>query len=143
MNHYRPYNVYNNQADRMPYRHQSAIPLWDDLMQFAQQRPGLVIVGALVGGYLLSRYWGSNDQSSHYRGEPTGYRPMWSYAPERSDSGQEAYRQERPRPADHMGATEDQMSNRFASPTRHDLEEGTMGTTGSAYELDPDSITAG
>ncbi len=143
MNDYRPYNTYNNRAYNTHYRQQSAIPIWDDLVRFAQDRPGVVIIGALVGGYLLSRYWGSNDQSSRYRGENSGYRPMWSYAPAQSDPDSLAYHQPRPRPADHMGATEDQMSNRFASPTRHDLEEGTMGTTGSAYELDPDSITAG
>jgi hypothetical protein len=136
MNDYRPYNAYRYNDREYSYRNrqQSGIPLWDDLLNLAQQRPGLVLAGALFGGFLLARYWSSNDQASHYRGEDAGYRPMWTYAPER---------QERPRPADHMGATEDQMSNRFADPSRHELQEGSMGTTGSAYEMDPDSITAG
>ncbi len=143
MNDYRPYNVYENRQYRNTNRQQSAIPLWDDLMHFAQQRPGLVVAGALLGGFLLSRYWSNNNQPVDYRGENAGYRPMWSYASERPRPEHPSYRQERSRPADHMGATEDQMSNRFANPSRHDLEEGATGTTGSAYELDPDSITAG
>jgi hypothetical protein len=147
MNPYRPYTNerHNDYAQRTYYRaaQRSNIPVWNEVVDLARQRPGIVIAGALLGGFLLARYLSNKDQPAHYRGEEYSYRPMWSHAPRQAQTDERHYQQQPSRPVDHMGATEDQMSDRFADPSRPALEEGAAGTTGSAYELDPNSITAG
>lgn len=133
--------------------YQTSNTFLDELRNFAQERPGFAIAGALLGGFLIARYLLNNEQTVDYRRQENSYRPMWSYAPDqdsaagRSPANQvergRAYQPLHNRPADHMGATEDQMSDRFADPSQADLDEGATGTTGTVYEMDPDSITAG
>lgn len=45
-------------------------------------------------------------------------------------------------PSARLGATEDQMED-LATPSTHALDTGTAGSTGAAYDLDPNSITGG
>jgi len=113
----------------------------EEISNFARQQPLLAIAGAVVGGFLLARYWSNQQSRSH--AEQSGYRPIWSYAPDRPTADYRPQRPQPPRPADHMGATEDQMSKRMATPSQRELEQGAKGTTGTIYDLDPDSITAG
>lgn len=134
---YRNQYPYANQPNRRP---QSG--LLAKISDFTRRQPLLAMAGAVVGGLLLARYL-SKQQSPTHHYEQDGYRPMWSYAPARPTAGYGPQRAQPPRPADHMGATEDQMSDRIATPSRRELEQGAKGTTGSVYELDPDSITAG
>jgi len=113
------------------------------IRHFVQQQPGFALVGAVVGGFLLARYLGEREATRQAPTTGDHYRPMWTYA---SDTSRPAAPQPRPmahRPADHMGATEGQMSDQFADPSEADLEEGTVGTTGEVYEMDRDGITAG
>lgn len=128
-------------ANQFNQRSQSG--LVGEISNFARQQPLLAMAGALVGGFLLARYWSNQQSPRRSQQEQGGYRPIWSYAPDRPTVGYGPQRPQPPRPADHMGATEDQMSNRMATPSQRELEEGAKGTTGSVYELDPDSITAG
>jgi len=147
---------YNNypyaDAQYGPYPIQQAQPgLLAQISDFARRQPILAMAGAVVGGLLLARYLTNQSGSSQSYGQVTGgyqgagnsYRPMWSYAPVRPNPAYRPQTAQPQRPADHMGATEDQMSNDFADPSRRELEQGAKGTTGTVYDLDPDSITAG
>lgn len=118
-----------------------------EISDFARRQPIVAMAAALVGGLLLARYL-TNQNSSAYvqdrdQSQGNSYRPMWSYAPDRPNPAYQAQTPPQQRPADRMGAMEDQMSNDFADPSRHELEQGAKGTTGTVYDLDPDSITAG
>lgn len=128
------------------YHNQYSAPqsLLQSLRTYVQRQPELALAGALVGGYLLARYL--NRDSRHITGpnhQPEYYRPIWADAPRQPHSRYPASRPMAQRPADHMGATEVQMSNDFAEPSEADLEQGAAGTTGAVYEMDKDSITAG
>ena len=145
MSNYRPYNSYqrysNTQQHPNPYRAEQG-PM-GTLRHFVQQQPGIALVGAIVGGFLLARYLGERDAQRHATATSDHYRPMWTYAAEEPRHPAPPYRPMAQRPADHMGATEEQMSDQFADPSQSDLEDGTVGTTGRVYEMDPDGITAG
>jgi len=114
----------------------NATGIWSNVTGFFRRQPEWVLAGAVVGGALLA-FWvrnatqpstGSSYHGYTYRGD----RQRWNTLDDAP------YR----RPADHLGATEDQMAD-LTAPSRRDLEAGSAGAPGAAYELDPDSITAG
>ncbi len=158
MSNYRPNENYRSNNDPYadpqygPYPMQhSQSGLLAQISDFARRQPLLAMAGAVVGGLLLARYLTTQSSSSPSYGQVQGgyqgagniYRPMWSYAPVQSNPADRPQTPQQRRPADRMGATEDQMSNDFADPSRRELEQGAKGTTGTVYDLDPDSITAG
>ncbi len=105
--------------------------LWSSFTQFASRQPELVIAGALIGGALVAfLIRGAGTQSSE---QGQGQRRM---AHNRDASPHRM-------PSTRLGATEDQMSDNFVTPSSHALEAGSGGTTGAIYDLDPDSLTSG
>lgn len=150
MSNYRPadnnrskYSAYGNAPYPNHPVHRSQSGLLAEISDFARRQPLLAMAGALVGGLLLARYLTNQSASNRHQAQHPGYRPLWSYAPDHPESPYRPQMQQQRRPVDHMGAKEEQMSNDFADPSRSELEQGAKGTTGTTYDLDPDSITAG
>lgn len=151
---YNNYPYADPQYGPYPVQH-SQQGLLAQISDFARRQPILAMAGAVVGGLLLARYLTTQSSSSpsygqsqgqfqgRYQGADNSYRPMWSYAPDRPNPAYQPQTAQQQRPVDHMGATEDQMSDDFADLSRRELEQGAKGTTGTVYDLDPDSITAG
>jgi len=114
--------------------------LWSSFTQFASRQPELVIAGALIGGAVLGFL---------IKGAATQATPRYlERGPERSAPARRgAYRREEAlagrMPSKRLGATEDQMSATFPTPSSQALEAGSGGTTGAIYDLDPGSLTSG
>lgn len=102
---------------------------WSTINGFFRRQPEFVLVGAVVGGALLA-FAAQNARSTASR---------------RNDQMHSATDNNMPpwhTPAARLGATEEQMDT-LTTPSARALEAGTAGVTGSAYELDPTSITSG
>ncbi|MEZ4737642.1 MAG: hypothetical protein R3E79_61990 [Caldilineaceae bacterium] len=120
--------------------------LWSNVTAIFRRQPEWVLAGAVVGGALLA-FWAKNAAQSStssgyhdytYRGDRQRWTTLNDASYRRPVAKDAPYR----RPADHLGATEAQMDD-LTAPSQRDLDAGTAGATGAAYELDPDSITAG
>lgn len=113
----------------------------DKLSNFAQRQPKLWVVGALAGGFLLG-YWltkarGGSGQwfdseaqriaSRHAGGWPEG---------ERKQNASSL-------PSARLGATEDQIKPSMQQSAANAVPRDEVSTTGTAYDLDPKSITGG
>ncbi len=108
-----------------------AANLWSSFTQFASRQPELTIGGALIGGALLAfLIKGAVAQS----GEP--------YQRQHRTTRREDYRPQY-MPSTRLGATEEQMSDNFTTPSSRALEASSGGTTGAIYDLDPGSLTSG
>ena len=105
--------------------------IWSGFTHFARRQPELVVAGALIGGALLG-FWVKGAPVPSFDHSPTQQR-----RPVRRAAGPERM------PSTRLGATEDQMSDNFPTPSAHALETGSGGTTGAIYDLDPDSLTSG
>lgn len=91
--------------------------------------------GALVGGALLAYLALKGRQSSAQQPQfGQGYPTQHSGRPDNEPLWRN--------PSARMGATEGQMED-LATPSTRALDAGTAGATGTAYELDPTSITSG
>lgn len=132
----------------------NATEWWSGVTDLVRRQPEFVLAGALVGGALVALFMrNARDSTAHsgYLAVPRGTGqasfPATNQANQQWDS-----RRERPNrrrddeplrmPSARLGATEDQMEA-LATPSTHALETGTAGATGTAYELDPKSITGG
>ncbi len=110
---------------------ESLTELWSNFTNFARRQPELVVAGALIGGALLG-FWVKGSAT-----QPAAYYPRQDYRPARPEARPQRM------PSTRLGATEDQMSDNFATPSRQALEAGSGGTTGEIYDLDPGSLTSG
>lgn len=107
----------------------SAIP------PFFRRQPAFVLIGAVVGGALLAFLATRGRQSPVQQ-------PPFSQGYPAQRSGRQDNEPRWRNPSARMGATEGQMEE-LATPSARALEAGTAGATGTAYELDPTSITSG
>ena len=116
-------------------RNSGSSDLRSALTRLTRGQPELVLAGGMLGGALLALLVKSalNATPSHaaHRTDRRDNRP-WPSSPDTP----------RPMPSAHLGATEDQMES-LATPSSRALDDGSAGATGSAYDLDPKSITAG
>jgi len=104
--------------------------LWRQLEDFAQRQPELFLIGALASGFLLG-YWmkgprGRTDfanRPDRVHGNPTDASASM--------------------PSARLGATEDQIARSMQQSAASAVSKDDVSTTGTAYELDPKSITAG
>lgn len=113
-------------------RNSGAVDWRSTLTRLTRNQPELVLAGGLLGGALLAllvkNVLNNPTPSPAYQADN---RP-WPSSP---DAPQ-------PMPSARLGATEDQMEN-LVTPSPRALDAGSAGATGSAYDLDPKSITAG
>lgn len=108
---------------------------WSGIRNFFQHQPEWVLGGALVGGALLAYLALKGRQSS-------AQQPQFGQRYTAQHSGRPDNEPLWRNPSARMGATEGQMED-LATPSTRALDAGTAGTTGTAYELDPTSITSG
>ncbi|MFN8493401.1 MAG: hypothetical protein U0350_37730 [Caldilineaceae bacterium] len=108
---------------------------------FAQRQPQLLVVGALAGGFLLG-YWLNNarhgsDQWLRMEADPNGDRRSTNWPEgEQNNAGSSL-------PSARLGATEDQIKPSMQQSAANAVPRDEVGTTGTAYDLDPNSITGG
>ncbi|MBX3016069.1 MAG: hypothetical protein KF832_31395 [Caldilineaceae bacterium] len=120
-------------------------------------QPELVFIGALIGGALLAWFVKTTTGSTlsakrwlptqapptvHPSSSPSSPSPATRQAPVAQRPSPSAPEEPLRMPSARLGATEDQMKP-LATPSEQALEKGTAGATGTAYELDPKSITGG
>lgn len=103
---------------------------WSNFSVFAQRRPELLVTGALLGGALLGFMTQGRNAAQQAGGSALRRQP--------ASAAQAPYHT----PASRLGATEEQMAKRTPPPAPA-LESGTAGVTGTAYDLDPASVTPG
>lgn len=120
-------------------RNSGSTDLRSALTRLTRGQPELVLAGGLLGGALLallvkSALNATPPHVSHnaYRNDNRNDNRLWPSSPDAP----------RPMPSARLGATEDQMES-LATPSPRALDDGSAGATGSAYDLDPKSITAG
>jgi len=114
------------------YRSQSN--LHAKLENFAQRQPELLLVGALAGGFLLG-YFLKNSNGRNEMRNNRGLNPTYSPLGSRDTTP--------PMSSARLGATEDQINRAPQQSAAGAVSRDEVSTTGTAYELDPKSITGG
>ena len=103
---------------------------WDQFNDFARRKPGLVMAGLVLGGLFL--YY-RRQLSSPRMSQPRLVRPGHLPRP-----------YEMQMPSSRLGAREEQITrSRQSMPTGEAERKDEVGVTGSAFDLDPQSITPG
>lgn len=104
---------------------------WSD---FVQRQPAIFLAATLAGGFLLG-YWLKGSQRYSENDLAAG-----------RFSGN-AWHESRPAkaglPSSRLGATEEQIARSTQPSAARAVPKDEVSTTGTAYELDPDSITGG
>lgn len=116
-------------------RNSGSTDLRSALTRLTRGQPELVLAGGLLGGALLALLVKSALNATPPHVSHNGYRNHNRPWPSSPDAP-------RPMPSARLGATEDQIES-LATPSMRALDDGSAGATGSAYDLDPKSITAG
>jgi hypothetical protein len=109
---------------------QGSSDLWDQLNDFARRKPGLVLGGLLLGGlFLYYRRQLSSPRMSQRQLVRPGHLPR-------------PYDMQMP--SARLGAREEQITRSRQSMSTGEAErKDEVGVTGSAFDLDPESITPG
>ncbi|CAN5564683.1 hypothetical protein BH10CHL1_BH10CHL1_07300 [soil metagenome] len=123
------------------YTNRSSSNLHYKLEDLAQRQPELLLIGALAGGFLLGYLVGNANGSREMR--PS--RRLSAHYSSRDASrarGDLGYATS-PRSSARLGATEDQVNRSPQQSSAGAVSRDEVSTTGTAYELDPKSITGG
>ncbi|MCX6043971.1 MAG: hypothetical protein NT075_02580 [Chloroflexi bacterium] len=123
-------NTYRSQSD-----------LQTKLENLAQRQPELLIVGALAGGFLLGYFLKNVNSGNMGRNNRLFNDDYSAYGQSRAQAGAGATAS--PRSSARLGATEDQINRSPQQSAAGAVSRDEVSTTGTAYELDPKSITGG
>ncbi len=113
----------------------------DQIEDFAQRQPELFVAGVFAGGFLLG-YFLKNVNSRMPALDNRNFNDTYQarFADRTQNGGNAATP---PRSSARLGATEDQISRAPQQSAASAVSNDDLSTTGTAYELDPKSITGG
>ena len=101
---------------------------------FVQRQPAIFLAATLAGGFLLG-YWLKGSQR-YSENDPTAGNFI-------GNDRHEPRQAKSVLPSARLGATEEQITRATQPSAARAVPKDEVSTTGTAYELDPDSITGG